>query len=168
MVREGIAARPEDEANVGVFELDAAAADALSRIQEHVGDGGDGKRLREPLGMRDGTDGRHVDRKAGKAPARRRARAARRVVVARADARTSSADLAERCGERPDGPDRRLAVAGPLGPPAEHDHRPVRRKLLSEIPDRLLVEPADAGRPGGVADDAVKTSVEPVVRVSRK
>lgn len=110
--------------------------------------------------MRDGTDGRHVDGKARKAPARRRARAARRVVVARADARTSSTDLAERCGERPDGPDRRLAVAGPLGPPAEHDHRPVRRKLLSEIPDRLLVEPADAGRPGGVADDAVKTSVE--------
>ena len=36
----------------------------------------------------------------------------------------------------------------------------MRRKLLSEIPDRLLVEPADAGRPGGVADDAVKTSVE--------
>ena len=86
MVREGIAARPEDEANVGVFELDAAAADALSRIQEHVGNGGDGKRLREPLGMRDGTDGRHVDGKARKAPARRRARAARRVVVARADA----------------------------------------------------------------------------------
>ena len=81
-------------------------------------------------------------------------------MVARADARTSSADLAERCGERPDGPDRRLAVAGPLGPPAEHDHRPVRRKLLGEIPDRLLVEPADVGRPGGVADDAVKTSVE--------
>ena len=126
VVMERIAARPVDQADVGIGEFLAVVRDLAARIEQHVGEARD----RDEVGHRVG------------ALRQRRAGESRRVAahdvgrpVARAEAAARQADLAQHAGKRHQRPEGLLAVMAALQRPVDVHGRAGRGHLARQAAD---------------------------------
>ena len=146
VVVEGIAAAPVDQADVGVGPRAPVEVVGAARVQQHVGDAGDGDRIAD-LVLR-ARQGRRADRAANPAHAGDGA-------VAEAEAAAGEADLPHHRGERDQHPEGLLAMVAPLQRPAGGEHGARRRHGAGEIADRHRLDAGDGGGPVRVLRHAI-------------
>ena len=123
VVMERVAARPVDEADVGIGVAAAVVVERLAGMQQHVGEARDRDELLHRVGaLRQGRAGIE------------RAGAAHDVgrPVAGAEAAARQADLAQHAGERHQRPERLLAVMAALQRPVDVDGGARRRHLARQ------------------------------------
>ena len=131
VMREGIAARPHDHAEVRVRFLLAVKVAHGARVFKRIRNRGDVQHLAALPGLH-GTDRGDLARNAAHEGAVGKRRAARRVVVARTEPAAGETDLAQRRRQGDEHPVELFAVINTLDTPADHEHRAVGFEVMRE------------------------------------
>ena len=146
MVMKRIAARPIDQADVGIDVLGAVVGEALAGMQQHVGDACHRNELAHRVGaLRQGRAGMTQ---------RTAAHQVRRPVAA-GEAAAGQADLAQHGGQGDQRPERLLAVVRALQRPADAQHGAAGRHLARQGHDAMGGDAGDLLGPPGVLGLAV-------------
>ena len=151
MVMEGVAARPIDQADIGVVLGAAVIAVFTARIEQHVRDARDRDEVLHPvIALHQGRPGLRI------VAAPIIADGAERIAIAAA----GQADLAERGREHSAHPHRLLAVLGPLQRMRHADQDPPAGQSARERRDLGRRNPGDRRRPGRILRLAVALAEE--------
>ena len=144
MVVEGVAARPKDQADIGIGQGLAVERHRAAGLEQHVGDARDGDEGRDRIvALGQCSD---LERRAATAGEAEIVDAA----IAVADALAGQAEIAEHGAEHRDHPIGLIAVLGPLQRPADRQEAGLARHPAGKRSDPVRLDVADRRRPVGI------------------